>query len=324
MRYALLPVALAALVVLAGVAGLALVPGALAPPEGDVSVREVGVHPTAVTGESVTLAVETYLTRRGGAVDDVTVRLRATSLETGFVEDTTRVDVGALAPGESVVNGSVTVPREGGYRLEALLYRDGERLRAAGAEIRGVGSLTPAYARTPVRFHRFDAQPPVEFRIAGADGNRTALNVSTYLTNTGDEPSGELRLVVKARQSDSNIVADTTNVRISGIEPGRTAAPTAELDVPDDYNYYLDAVLWRDGVIVGTARSTANLAPTATLEADERTEEVGIEVGEFTGTDGPAGGPPEATTNGSDGVPGFTPLAALAALAAGLFWRRFR
>jgi len=327
MRYALLPAGATVLLVLAGIVAVLAGPGVLAspdaPPEGDVGLREVGVQPTAVTGESVTLGVQTYLTRRDGAVSNVSVRLRATSLQTGFVEDTSRVAVGSPPPGESVVNGSVTVPREGGYRLEALLYRDGRRLTTTGAEIRGVGSLTPAYARTPVRFHRFASQPPVEFRIANTGANRTILNVSTYLTNTGDDPPGELRLVLKARQSDSNIVADTASVPVPEIEAGRTATPTAELDVPDDYNYYLDAVLWRDGVIVGTARSTANLAPTETIDEDLTREEVGIEVGEFTRTDGTNRPEPE-TTSSSGAVPGFTPVAALAALAAGLYWRRFR
>jgi PGF-CTERM protein len=331
MRYALLPLLAAALVVVAGVGALALTPGALdAPdvrPDGDVSVRDVDVRPTAVTGDSATLAVRSYLTRYGGPVENVSVRLRATDLGTGFVEDTTRIDAGDLdTPGERVVNGTVTVPRQGGYRLEALVYQGGERVRTVGADVRGVGSLTPAYARTSLRFHRFDGSiPPIEFRVADAEGNRTALNVSTYLTNEGDEPAGDLRLVLTARQSDSNIVADTESVRVGGVEPGRTATPSARLTVPDDYNYYLDAVLWRDGVIVGTARSTANLAPTETIEENRTTRSVGIDVGDFTDDAGREPTPDrggDATSSGP--TPGFTAPVALAALAGGLLWRRFR
>ncbi len=39
----------------------------------------------------------------------------------------------------------------------------------------------------------------------------------------------------------------------------------ASASVPNDYNYYIDAVLLRDGVVIDTARGAANLNPTERL-----------------------------------------------------------
>lgn len=84
-----------------------------------------------------------------------------------------------------------------------------------------------------------------------------------YLTNAGDETTetDDLELEVKAHQADSNIVADAAAVDLSAVEPGETATPTATLEVAQEYEYYLDAILWLDGTIVATDR-TRGLART--------------------------------------------------------------
>jgi len=149
------------------------------------------------------------------------------------------------------------------------------------------------------------------------------LNVSAALTNRGDASSAPLTLVLIARQADSNIVADRATVRIAGIRPGRTATPGTTLAVPDDYNYYLDAVLWNDGVIVGTARSAAQLDPTERVPENTTTRESGFEAGDFVdssgGDDDRAERAMETPEAGDDG-PGFGLGTALVALLAGLLF----
>ncbi|WP_115864599.1 DUF7490 domain-containing protein [Halorussus litoreus] len=330
----------AAVVVAIALVAAAAVPGAIAVSEDDpvrpghLSIQEVAISPGEVTGGTATLSVDTRLEHSvvssNSESENVTMRVRAVHLESGLVETTAEAAVPTISGEREVsVVQNLTVERAGGYRIETVVYRDGERIAEGQKSVRGVGTLTPAYADTDVRFHwqGSDGLPPVEYTVASAEGNRTTLNVSTFLTNEGDVPSEELRVVFTVRQADSNIVADRRAVAVGAIRPGRTASPGAELAVPEGYNYYLDAVLWKDGVIVGTARSVANLNPTETLEANETVREVGIEVGDFE-DDQREDDRPERTTSerdgGAGGVPGFTPVVALLALVGGLLLARRR
>lgn len=325
-----------AIVLVVAVSSLAaaVVPGAIASPdddvrEGSLDIEEMTIAPGAVSGGTATLTVDTRLRHWGGQTENVTILVRAIHLDSGLVETTTEQSVESIAENREVsVAQNLSVERAGGYRIETVVFRDGERIAEGSKEVQGVGSLKPAYARTSVRFHwqNGDGLPPVEYTVSDAGDNRTALNVSTYLTNEGDDASGDLRVVFTARQADSNIVADRASASVSTLQPGRTGTPNVELTVPSEYNYYLDAVLWKDGVVVGTVRSVANLDPTETLEANESVREVGIEVSDFeTDSGGPSGG--EKTESAADGGSGSTPgfgvgVTALALLGALLFARR--
>lgn len=329
-----------AVVVAVSLLSAAVVPGAIAETDSDpvrighLRIQEVSIAPGPVSGGTATLTVDTRLSHRGGRSENVTVHVRAVHLESGLVETTKQKAVDPISGDREVsVVQNLSVERSGGYRVETIVYRDGERIAQGSKEVRGVGTLTPEYARTSVRFHwqGGDGFPPIEYTVQDVANNRTTLDVSTFLTNEGDAASEELRVVFTARQADSNIVADRASVSVGTIQPGRTATPSTELTVPDGYNYYLDAVLWKDGVIVGTARSVANLNPTETLEANETVREVGIEVSDFESEGGDGGKEPqryeteEAAADGADGgTPGFTTGLAVVALVGALLLARRR
>ncbi|UPV74798.1 PGF-CTERM sorting domain-containing protein [Halorussus limi] len=324
-------------VVAVSLVAVAVVPGALAETESDpvrpghLSIQEVAIAPGEVSGGTATLQVDTRLAHSDGTSENVTVRVRAVHLDSGLVETTSETAVPTITGEREVsVVQNLSVERSGGYRIETVVYRDGARIAQGSKEVRGVGTLTPEYARTSVRFHwrGGDGHPPVEYTVKNAESDRVTLDVSTYLTNEGDAASEELRVVFTARQADSNVVADRTAVAVGTVRPGRTATPSVELTVPDGYNYYLDAVLWKDGVIVGTTRSVANLNPTETVRANETVREVGIEVSDFEGDGKNGRGAPETTVEGgyaadsAGSVPGFGVGAAAVALGGALLLAR--
>lgn len=325
----LLGVAVAVLAV--SVVAAAAVPGALALPDpqpddpGRFDVRDMAVAPGEVGGQTAEFHIETRLAHFGPRAENVSLELRATRLESGLFETSTTVPVEPVEGDREVtVNGTLRVERTGGYRIEAIVYHDGRRLGGADASVEGVDGLRPAYAESPVDFHQFRTtdQPAIEYRIADSDNETATLDVTTYLTNDGDASAGDLRLVLQARQSDSGIVADSTEVTVGQIEAGRTDTPDAALTVPDGYNYYLDAQLWADGVIVGEARAAANLDPAETLTVEQTRREVDLEVSDFEGADRrPA---PDARATETGGQPGFTAgLALVAVLGAVLLARRY-
>ncbi|MDS0475361.1 PGF-CTERM sorting domain-containing protein [Natrinema sp. 1APR25-10V2] len=331
--------AVAALVVVVGALTTLALAGAVSDPDqsktagaventGRVSLVELTISTDEVTGGTATLAVDTYLEHRGDPVSNVTVVHRAIDTKTGLVEDTTERRVETLTDdGEVVVSSTVDVPRKSGYEIETYVYRDGRRIDSASHTVEGVGSLIPAYAATDVEFHRFGGGsladvPAIGYSIESSTADTATLAVRSYLTNTGDGTESDLELEVKARQADSNVVADTATVELSAIESGKTASPSVDLTVPQGYDYYLDAVLWRDGTIVGTDRAAANLGP-GNLSVDETTAEGGLEVSDFSRTGDSSGGDGSETDgsdthtdDGSSGTPGFGMGIAIVALLA--------
>lgn len=303
---------------------------------GDASLLEVTIAAGDVGGETASLEVDTHLEHRGDAVENVTVVHRATNADTNLVEHTVESDVGTLDDeSEIVVSESVDVPRDGTHELETFVYVDGVRTESMSHTVAGVDTLAPAYADTSLEFHRFGGDyggaladvPSIEYSVESTTDDAVALEVSSFLTNTGDETTDDLTLEVKARQADSNIVADSATVDLDAVEPGETVTPTADLEVAREYEYYLDAILWLDGTIVATDRAGADLRPDAT---NESTGGNGLDTSDFDeGEDGFQ--TEETSSNGAaedrasddadasateDATPGFTLVAGAVALLA--------
>lgn len=301
---------------------------------GTVDVAEVTVAAGDVTSAAATLAVDTHLEHRGGPVENVTVVYRATDAESGLVAASRSLEVGTLDDGaEHAVSGGVAVPREGGYVLETIVYENGSRIESAETTVNGVGTLTPAVADTGVEFHRFDefggpegaGVPAISYTVESVDDGTATLEVSTYLTNGGGDRADDLRLEVAARQSDSNVVADTATVDVGAVDPGETVTPAVEIAVPESYDYYLDAVLWKGNTIVATDRATANLGG-GNLSVAPAEGDGGLEVGDFASEEPAGSEDPNREREshdadddgGADGTPGFGAVGALFAAIASL------
>lgn len=261
--------------------------GASVDRSGDASLLEVTIAAGDVGGETASLEVDAHLEHYGDAVENVTVVHRATNTNTNLVEHTVEADVGTLDDESGVVvSESVDVPRDGTHELETFVYVDGVRTESTTHTVVGVDTLTPAYADTSLEFHRFGGDyggaladvPAIEYSVESTTDDDVALEVSSFLTNTGDETTGDLELEVKARQADSNIVADSATVELEAVEPGETVTPTTDLEVAHEYAYYLDAILWLDGTIVATDRADADLRPDAT---NESTDGNGLDTSDF-------------------------------------------
>lgn len=273
-------------------AAILLVPGVMSEPEENVRPSDVDLRSDAppaildVAGDSVTLQIDTRVVHRGSDAENISLEVRAVDAETGLLADRRVRDVGTLTGDrETRVLTNLTLDREGGYRIETILYEDGMRLESGHREISGVGTLTPGYAHSPIEFQRFDGPgadlPTITYGIDGVEDDRATLQVAAAITNTGSAQAGDVELVVRARQAESNVIADETSVDVTDVRPGRTVTPGTELTVPDGYNYWLDAMLVADGVVVGTASEPANLNPQETLEANQTREEVQFESGDF-------------------------------------------
>ncbi|WP_324757931.1 DUF7490 domain-containing protein [Haloarcula sp. GH36] len=323
MRRELTLAALALLLSLVILGSLLAIPGAFSEPEEDIrpsrlDLRETTIDARNVGGETVTLSLDSRLEHRGGTASNVTVETRAIDADTGLVATRTRQSLGNVSGDREIqVLTNLTVERQGDYRIETIVYADEQRRTFGRTTVRNVDALTPSYAKSTVSFQEFEnADVPlraISYRIESVEDNRTTMNVSVFLTNTGDEPAGDLQLRLRARQAESNVIADESTIRVGQIRPGRTTTVSTELTVPDGYNYWLDGILQSDGVIIATESAPANLDPTEVLEENVTRRDTGFQSGDF---EEQQTGMPRATdepTFTSGGGPGFTAVAALAA-----------
>jgi len=312
--------------------GVAAGPGVLADPAADgptrpgpVAIAESpAIAPGEVDGATATLTLHTRIGHYGNPTDNVSVRFRAYDAESGLLTTERTVELDELTGDRSVaVNATIEVPREGGYVIETVVFREGQVVDRDRTQVSGLEALG-----TAVRFTESEAVPPLSVSVASVDedANRTTLAVAASLTNGGAASSEGLRVEVILRQAESNLVAARQSTTVADIAPGRTADATTEVTVPSDYNYYVDAAVYRDGVLVDTARSVANLDPTETISPNETTREVEFEVGDFAGGDDGSNDrvtEAAARTESSTATPGFGPVLAVAALAgAALLARR--
>lgn len=324
-----------AAVLLVGVAllGAVAAPGVLADPSDDGPVRpgHVGVVDAAVstgeiTGQNAELTLHTTLRHRGNPTENVSVRFRAVDTESGLLADETSVPVGTMtSDGEREVTGTLSVPREGGYRLEATVYRNDSRVDSYSRSVRGVEALTPAYARSNVSFTEDSVLEPVSVSIVEANEDRTTLEIGGWLTAAGPSEGSGLSVTFIVRQAESNVVASRTTVDAGSLREGRSEMVTADVTVPSEYNYYIDAVLTRDGVIIDSAAGVVNLNPTETIDSDRTEKEVEFEAGDF--EEGTESGEPDRRPDATETVtstPGFGPVVAVVALLGAALLARWR
>ncbi|MFB6221602.1 MAG: PGF-CTERM sorting domain-containing protein [Halolamina sp.] len=328
-------------VLVVGVALLSavLAPGVLADPTSDegpvrpghVEVVGAAVSTGEVTGQRAELTLHATLRHRGNPTENVSVRFRAIDTESGLLAAEKRIQVGAMRnEGERAVPATLTVEREGGYRLEAVVYRNDTRIDSFARTVSGVSALTPAYAESNVSFTDDAVLDPVSVSVVETSDDRTTLELGGWLTAAGPSEGDDLSLTFVVRQAESNVVAARTTVEAGDIREGRSRMVTAQVSVPSEYNYYIDAVLTRDGVIIDTATGVVNLDPTETIDANRTEREVEFNAGEFAetgGTEAPERTPAEAMTEGEvrTEAPGFGPAVAVGALLAAVLlvrWRR--
>ena len=337
--------ALGAAVLVVGAVGVVAAPDAIddprsgdtGEPPGHIDLADVVIDPAEVSGETATLDLVVDLRHRGSTVENVTLRHRALDADSGLLVDETTVDVGDVGDidrdGEVTANGSLDVERAGGYHLETVVFVDGERTTERTTRIAGVEALVPSYADSSVEFADGNVWPTVAVSVVDAGEESATLSVSTSVTNRGDDPSGDLDLRVMLRQADSNVVAAEASETVETVRPGRTDTVTTTLDVPDGYNYYVDAALFDDDVLIDETQAVANLDPQETIDANETVEDVEFAVEDFTRTeatddaldDAPADEDVEDAPDVGEDAPGFGVVVAVAALlAAALFARRDR
>lgn len=235
-----------------------------------VQVTNLDLAAEKVLASTVVLNLTTYLDNVGGGTSGA-LRLVAKAFDetTGFRIAETTTEPPSL-PGDTTraISQYLTVPREGSVRLEVQLFEDDLFAHRASISARNLAVLKPEVFETGLQISEID------FIVNGTEpgrGNATRAIIEAQLsiTNEASAPSEDLRVQVKAREVSTSLIADTKWLQTGVIAPGTTSIRSVNLSVPDEFNYIVEFLTWRDDTIVDRAEGRVQLAPRFEVPKDK-------------------------------------------------------
>jgi hypothetical protein len=226
-----------------------------------------------------------------------------------------------------ITHQSLKIEKSGNYNLKILLFNNGSVLDSGSIDIRGINILVPQSKRNGITMSNMD------FIIGGTSSGKVIVKPDIYLENIGPETSDNLRVLVKARESNSNILADKTETETGPIKSEATTIKEVQLSVPDEYNYMIIVETWKDDTLINSWERPVLLAPTKTVPKGSQENKVNIEVSKFAregtpsvvGTPSPNTYATTATQPYSKGVsqaPGFEIVGAMLVMLIAFVYRR--
>ena len=245
--------------------------------ESRLRVTDIDISPERVTSTSVLLNVTTYVENYGNeGSGEAKLLLKAFDSASGLLVGETTTTAGSIDKSKTLpVSQLINVEREGGYRIDVVLFEDEKRLRQRSVSIYGIGDLTPNINDIGIRIQEMD------FLVENVTGSRVAIGVDLYLTNEGDFTSEDLPMLIKAREVDAGLLADKVWISIGSIEKEKTIIKSCEIAVPDGYNYIVEALIWRNDTIVERGEGVVQLNPKRTIPKDEEIVSSDIRVEDF-------------------------------------------
>ena len=245
--------------------------------ESRLMITDIDISAERVTSTSVLLNVTTYIENNGnGESGEAELLLKAFDSASGLLVGESTTPAGSINKDRTVsVSQLIDVEREGGYRIDVVLFEDEKRLRQRSVQIYGIGDLTPNINDIGIRIQEMD------FLVENVTDSRVAIGVDIYLTNEGDFTSEDLPMLVKAREVDAGLLADKVWITTGNIEKEKTIINSCEIAVPDGYNYIVEALIWKNDTIVERGEGVVQLNPKHTIPKDEEIVSNDIRVEDF-------------------------------------------
>lgn len=291
-------------------------------PPASFSIREVDVKPVEVTSSFIEVNVTAYIYHGEGEANNSIMLIRAINSNTGLQESEVSTPIPVSDRDKTVTaSAKLKVERNGNYDLKILLYDNGSIRESGSVGIKGLNALTPAAKLSGVSVNNID------FIVTGVSAGRASIRSDVYLENKWAAPSENMNMIVKARQAESNLLADKRSTETGVIAGEATSVKSVQLEVPEGYNYMMVVELWKGDVLVNTWEKALMLAPTKTVPKESQEKKMDIEVSKFLREGGapPIPGvtmtvsPSYATTPKE---PGFEAIASVAALMIVIALRR--
>ncbi len=300
-------------------------------PPSSLSIRDVDVKPIEVTSALIEVNVTAYINHNGGKTQNASMLIRAISGDTGLLDTQISAPIPQIESDTEktlAISTNLTIERNSGNEnLNILLFDNGTIIDSGSVSISGLNALTPESKRSGVTLSNID------FTVSNVSSGKVSIVSDIYFENKGADASENLKVIVKAREAASNLLADKTGTETGAIASEATAVKSVQLVVPDEYNYMVVVELWRGDTLINSWEKPVLLAPTQTVPVGSTEKNVNIEVSKFQ-REGGQGMPPGAYPYpmatqavmpyppATKATPGFEVFAAVSALLIVFVLRR--
>lgn len=242
------------------------------------------------------------------------LELKAYDLGTQLLAGNLSREVGRLgADRTTTITLPIELPRTTGYRMEVDLHESDRLHRSATVSVTNVMALPPNVHETGLKV------ASLEFLVRNTTAQRTSIESKVYLTNEGAGDSRPLRLQVKAREVSTGLLSDEAWTDVAALPAEATRPVAVRLDVPTNYNYVVEAVLWDGEYLVERGTGNVQLLPTFTVPRDQEVVVTTPDLRDFVGGAGDS-----SDDEASEMTPGPSFVLLAAALLATLVLLRRR
>jgi hypothetical protein len=239
-------------------------------------IRDVDLKPLKVTTSRVTFAAILLIDHYGNTSDDATLILKVIDRETGLLENEVTKELPVVTGEKTIeVSQEISVKREGGYEIKSIIMDRGKIVESGSVYIGGLEALVPEIRNVGLKVTEMD------FSIENITGDTITVTVSLYLENIKDEPSPNLSILIKARQAESNLIADSVWISSGVVKPESTVVKSGTIYVPEGYNYVIEALIWNGDILIGEYNKALTLAPTKAIPEGIEVQPINIEVSKF-------------------------------------------
>ena len=154
-----------------------------------------------------------------------------------------------------------------------------------------------------------------DFIVKDVAAGTATIRTDVYVANGGLVSSGPVTVEVKAKELDAGLTADKQQTTLDNIDPEKITVASVPVKVPDQYNYRMEIVIWRNGTIVKRGDGIVQLRPVILNGTSTGAATAGIETSKFIVGDNQMARSPVSTPPWTKS-PGFDLPAAMAALGA--------
>jgi len=279
--------------------------------ESSLTIKGINVGAQQVSSPEVTLNVSTEIENsRGFGSGITTLNLRAFNTETGLIENE-RTDIldGIGWGGSHTVFQTMSLPRKGSYRLVATVF-EGDKRKAQGEKtVYNLERLTPDNQKSGLSVEDID------FIVRNVSGDSVTIQSDLYISNNDIRPSGPFDIEVKAKEMDAHLVAAKQTVPVANIDPEKILVVPVRLTVPDQYNYVMEVLVWKNETIIKRVEGTVQLRPGTTIPGGDQFVTKKIETSKFVADQSSVSGAARPYSPIPSQAPGFGVSVALVAMA---------
>jgi hypothetical protein len=253
----------------------------------EVTIADIDISAEALDIAEASLNVTTYLDNSGDANSgEINILVKAYDADTNLLVTSKKTQVGEIEGRETKSASTyLKLPKEGGYRLQIVVFEDDKGIQRAETMIYGLTSLEPpSVAKISIREIDFFVEA-VELE---SEGNReyAVINTTLYVDNLGVDVS-DLRVLIKARENETRLIADKRWGDLGILNEGTTSLHYAELRVLNGRDYIFEVQIWQSERVIKESSGMVLLSPfanrTVVLESKEKTVEISpaIKISDF-------------------------------------------